>query len=66
MATPSQYVMADERWQQLLQSQPPGHRRVLELLRAGHSHVDIAQIEGMDRRVIERLLRMLQRYLESS
>jgi RNA polymerase sigma factor (sigma-70 family) len=64
VATPSQHVMADERWQKLLASMPPGHRRVLELLRAGHSQIEIASIAGIDRRIIHRLVKVLERYFQ--
>jgi RNA polymerase sigma-70 factor (ECF subfamily) len=57
--TPSQYVMADERWQGLINNLPPGHRRILELLREGHSHVEIADRLGIDRKVIQRVINRL-------
>jgi RNA polymerase sigma factor (sigma-70 family) len=64
-ASPSQYVIADERWQRMIRGLPPGHRRVLELLRDGHSHVEIAEKLGVDRKVIQRLLEHLEFHLES-
>jgi RNA polymerase sigma-70 factor (ECF subfamily) len=63
IATPSQFVIADERWQLMIQGLPPGHRRILELLREGHSHVDIAEKLGLHRRVIQRLLHHLERHM---
>jgi RNA polymerase sigma factor (sigma-70 family) len=59
-ATPSQYVMAEERWQKLLDAHPPGHRRVLELLRQGHSHVEITRLVGVHPKVIQRLVQQLR------
>src|SRR5262249_22613240 len=42
MQTPSQHVMADERWRKLTSNLPPGHVRILELLLAGHTQTEIA------------------------
>jgi RNA polymerase sigma-70 factor (ECF subfamily) len=58
--TPSQYVAADERWQRLLRDLAPKERRVLELLREGHSQVEIADNLDMDRKAIQRLLDRLR------
>jgi RNA polymerase sigma-70 factor (ECF subfamily) len=58
--TPSQYAMADERWQQLIGSLPPGHRRILELLREGHDHVEIADRLGVDRKAVQRVVNRLR------
>jgi RNA polymerase sigma factor (sigma-70 family) len=58
--TPSQYVMANERWQHLVTDLPPGHRRVVEMLREGHTTTEIADLLGMDRRIIQRLINRLR------
>jgi RNA polymerase sigma factor (sigma-70 family) len=63
VATPSQHVMADERWERMVRNLPPGHIRILELLRDGHSHVEIAEKLGLHRRVIQRLLAHLQHHM---
>jgi DNA-directed RNA polymerase specialized sigma24 family protein len=65
IATPSQYVMADERWQRMVQGLPPGHRRVLELLRDGHSPADVVRTLGIDGKVIQRLRKHLSRHMEA-
>jgi RNA polymerase sigma factor (sigma-70 family) len=65
LATPSQYVIADERWQQIIRGLPPGHRRVLELLRDGHSQVEIVEKLGVHRKVIQRLVEHLEYHLEA-
>jgi RNA polymerase sigma factor (sigma-70 family) len=65
LATPSQYAIAEERWQRMIRGLPPGHCRVLELLRDGHSHVEIAETLGVDRKVIQRLLEHLEFHLET-
>jgi RNA polymerase sigma factor (sigma-70 family) len=58
--TPSQYAMAGERWEELVRNLPLGHRRILELLREGHSHTEIADRLGIDRKAIQRLLNRLE------
>src|SRR4051794_8704712 len=40
--TPSQHLMADERWHKLTSNLPPGHVRILELLQAGCTQAEIA------------------------
>jgi RNA polymerase sigma factor (sigma-70 family) len=64
--TPSQFAMADERWQGLLQNLPPGHRRILELLREGHTQAEIADRLGVDRKIIRRLIDRLEELTSSS
>ncbi len=64
-ATPSQYAIAAERWREIIKGLPPGHCRVLELLRDGHSHTAIADHLGIHRKVIQRLLEHLQEHLET-
>jgi len=62
--TPSQVVMADERWEQLVARMPAGHRRVLELLRDGYSHGEISRDLGLHPKVLQRLLAKLREYTE--
>jgi RNA polymerase sigma factor (sigma-70 family) len=66
VATPSQYAIADERWENLTQGLPPPHRRVLELLRDGYQAKDIAHRLGIHEKVIQRLRDRLRRHLEAS
>lgn len=63
--TPSQYVIADERWEKIIRGVPEGHRRVLELLRQGYSHVEISRTLDVHPKVIQRLLNRLRHYLET-
>jgi RNA polymerase sigma-70 factor (ECF subfamily) len=65
VATPSQYVIAGERWERLIEGLKPGHVRALELLREGHSHVDVARMLGVHRKVIQRLLEQLHRHMDA-
>jgi RNA polymerase sigma-70 factor (ECF subfamily) len=57
--SPSQLAIAEERWALLLHNQPPGRRRVLELLRQGHTLTEAAEQTGVHPKVIQRLLRKL-------
>jgi RNA polymerase sigma factor (sigma-70 family) len=59
-ATPSQYVMADEEWDRLLELAPAPYRSILVLLRQGHSHEEIAKIVGVSAKTIGRLLKRIQ------
>src|SRR5207248_8077069 len=52
--TPSQVAIAEERWQLLLKGQPPEARRVLEVLRQGYSHQEIADELGLYPKLIQR------------
>jgi RNA polymerase sigma factor (sigma-70 family) len=54
--TPSQHVMADERWHKLTSNLPPGHVRILELLQAGCTQTEIADRLNCDPKMIRRLL----------
>jgi RNA polymerase sigma factor (sigma-70 family) len=54
--TPSQHVMADERWHKLTSNLPPGHVRILELLHAGHTQAEIAERLRCDPKTIRKLL----------
>jgi RNA polymerase sigma factor (sigma-70 family) len=57
--TPSQVAIAEERWELMLRNQPPLRRRVLELIRQGHSLGEAAEQTGVHPKAIQRLLRKL-------
>jgi RNA polymerase sigma-70 factor (ECF subfamily) len=57
--TPSQRVMADEKWEQLLQGHPPRHQRILVLVRQGYTQQQIAQELDVDERTVRRVIRKL-------
>ncbi len=60
--TPSQAAIANERWERLLEGQPNRFRLVLEMLRLGYSHAEIAERTDLHVKVIQRLVqRMAQR-----
>jgi len=54
--TPSQHVMADERWHKLTSNLPPGQVRILELLQAGHTQAEIVRQLKCDPKMIRALL----------
>lgn len=57
--TPSQQVIAEEQWQRLVQGLHPQPRRVLEMLRQGYSHREIAAELRCSARYIARLIQKL-------
>jgi RNA polymerase sigma-70 factor (ECF subfamily) len=57
--TPSQFAVANERWQQLVEGQSETHRSLLELLRDGHSIKDAAERLDVHPRTLMRLLKRL-------
>jgi RNA polymerase sigma factor (sigma-70 family) len=64
LPTPSQLAIAEEHWVQMLQGQGPRNRRVLEMLRQGHTHREIAEQVGTHPKVIQRLLKKLLQRLD--
>jgi RNA polymerase sigma-70 factor (ECF subfamily) len=59
--SPSQMAIAEEHWALLIHNQPPCRRRVLELLRQGHTLGEAAAQTGVHPKVIQRLLRKLSK-----
>jgi RNA polymerase sigma-70 factor (ECF subfamily) len=57
--SPSELAVADERWDQLLAGQSPQNRRILELLRLGKTHREVAAEVGVSEKTIQRLIRKL-------
>jgi RNA polymerase sigma-70 factor (ECF subfamily) len=54
--TPADLVQAQEEWELLLQGLPFHHRRILEMLRMGHTHKEIAQELGLNEKTVRRLI----------
>ena len=54
--TPSQEVIAEERWQELLAGLDGQHRRALEMLRLGHSYGSVSRATGLHPKAIQRWL----------
>jgi RNA polymerase sigma-70 factor (ECF subfamily) len=58
--TPSQVAVAGERWDDWVRRLPPGHRAVLERLREGHTHEEVAAMLNVSVRTVERIVRRLK------
>jgi RNA polymerase sigma-70 factor (ECF subfamily) len=58
--TPSQWVIANEEWEQLRGRFPEGQRVILELLRDGHSYEDIARLAQVSVSTVNRIVRRLK------
>lgn len=58
--SPSQWAMAGEAWDRLIGHVPPGHRAVVERLREGHDHEDIARLTGVSLSTVNRIVRRLK------
>lgn len=59
-ATPSQWAIAGEQWEQLLNSVPPGYRAIVERLREGHDNEDIARMTNVSLSTVNRVIRRLK------
>jgi RNA polymerase sigma-70 factor (ECF subfamily) len=58
--TPSQFAVAEERLENLSRRLPEGHRAVLERLREGYTHEEIAAALGISVRSVDRVVRRLK------
>jgi RNA polymerase sigma factor (sigma-70 family) len=58
--SPSQLAMANEKWERLLHKQPPHFRRILQLLRQGYTHLEIAKKLQLDPKTVQRFLQSLK------
>jgi DNA-binding NarL/FixJ family response regulator len=45
----------------MLEHQPPSYRRILVLLRLGHTHGEIAEQLGIHEKTVQRLIRRITR-----
>ncbi len=61
----SQLAIADERWEGLLTGLPPVQRQIVELLRLGHTHDEIAERLGVHKKAIQRLVNKLAERVNS-
>jgi RNA polymerase sigma-70 factor (ECF subfamily) len=59
-ATPSLHAIAGEELDRLLSRFPPGYRVIVERLREGYTHADIARMAGVSRSTVERVVRRLK------
>jgi RNA polymerase sigma-70 factor (ECF subfamily) len=58
--SPSQRVSGREQWEKLLGRFPPGYRPMLELLRDGYTHEEVAARMGVCTRTVERIVRRVR------
>jgi RNA polymerase sigma-70 factor (ECF subfamily) len=59
-ATPSQVAIADEQLAGMMRQLSEGHRAVLERLRDGHTHAEVAAMLNVSVRTVERIVRRLR------
>jgi RNA polymerase sigma factor (sigma-70 family) len=57
--TPSQVAIADERWKEIRAAVPPLQQEMLDMLRQGHTHREIAQRFDIHPKVVQRMLHCL-------
>ncbi|HXG11299.1 MAG TPA: sigma-70 family RNA polymerase sigma factor [Gemmataceae bacterium] len=57
--TPSQFAVAQEQWDRLQAGLPPPYRCILEMLRQGHTHGEIARALGLTEKTVQRVIRLL-------
>jgi RNA polymerase sigma factor (sigma-70 family) len=55
--TASQWMMAEEKWQQLIAKLPPVYQRMLVLLRDGYTHEEIATQLGVSTKQVQRVVK---------
>ncbi len=65
-ATPSQCAIAGERWAALAARLPAAHRRVVALLRAGHTQAEIAEKMQLSERHVRRIVDRLRELCEDA
>jgi RNA polymerase sigma factor (sigma-70 family) len=58
--TPSETAVANEKWQSLLQQNGPQQERILQLLRMGYTHEEIARVLELNAKRVQRLLQKLR------
>jgi RNA polymerase sigma factor (sigma-70 family) len=64
--TPSQVVVAEEQMDLLARDIPPMYRRALEMLREGHSHVEVARFLNVPASTIKGVLQRLRNKRKTS
>jgi RNA polymerase sigma factor (sigma-70 family) len=64
--TPSQVAIANEDWERLTDGLSERDRAVLEMLRQGHTHAEVAERLGMHPKMVQRLLTRLNNRIKPS
>lgn len=57
--SPSEVVVADDEWERLTAGLPDRERRMLQMLRDGHTHADTAAAFQLSEKTVQRLVRRL-------
>jgi RNA polymerase sigma factor (sigma-70 family) len=57
--TPSEAAVADDEWERLTAGLPDRERRMLQMLRDGHTHADTAATFRLSEKTVQRLVRRL-------
>lgn len=63
--TPSQFAMADEAFDRLLQSVPPSQRAIVECLRQGYTNEDISRLTNVCVRTVDRVVKRIKETAEA-
>ena len=62
--SPSQLMMADERWEAIAAALPPHYVAVVERIREGYTHQEIAGMVGITDRTVRRIVAQVHRLCE--
>lgn len=62
--SPSQLMIADERWAAIAAALPPHYLAVVERIREGYTHQEIAAMVGITDRTVRRIVAQVQRLCE--
>jgi RNA polymerase sigma factor (sigma-70 family) len=57
--TPSELIVEREQWERLVAGQTPQNRWILELLRDGYTHEQVAQVVNISPKTVQRLVQTL-------
>jgi DNA-directed RNA polymerase specialized sigma24 family protein len=58
--TPERAASAREEWDRLLAGQPEYYRRILELLRDGHTYLEVAELLPLHRKTVQRVVGLVR------
>ena len=62
----SQWAMADERWESIVESLPAPHLAIVERLREGFTQQEVAEMAGISVRSVLRIVDRIQRFCEET
>jgi RNA polymerase sigma factor (sigma-70 family) len=60
LPAPDEWAIAEEEWERLVDRLPPGYRVILERLREGCTHEDIARMANVSLSTVNRIVRRLK------